>query len=63
MEAMPYGRDALNTKRLPLPRLETLASRDLALQNLGGSVHFWPSRRKGDPTEGESHDPAQRRVT
>jgi len=37
----------LNTKRLPLPRLETYASRDIALQNLGDSVHFWPSRRKG----------------
>lgn len=44
---VPFGGEALNTKRLPLPRLETYASRDIALQNLGDSVHFWPSRRKG----------------
>jgi hypothetical protein len=37
--------EAFNTKRLPLPRLECFASREMALQNLGDAVHFWPSRR------------------
>mmetsp|Transcript_7253 Transcript_7253/g.14745 ORF Transcript_7253/g.14745 Transcript_7253/m.14745 type:complete len:709 (-) Transcript_7253:331-2457(-) len=52
--------EAFNTKRLPLPRLECFASREVALEHLGDSVHFWPSRRpkpaKATTAEGKTSD-------